>query len=144
MITNIAIASVFVKDVDASKAFYIDVLGFVENSDITLGDGYRWCTVSHPNQPELQVHLTQPGPPQSPDMVAAINRALDEGGMNGLGLSVDDCRKTYDELRSKGVEFLQEPSDRPYGVEAVCRDNSGNWMVLVEQKAYAGGEFPHA
>ena len=60
-ITNIAIASVFVKDIDASKAFYIDVLGFEENSDVTLGDGYRWCTVSHPSQPELQVHLTGPG-----------------------------------------------------------------------------------
>ena len=42
------------------------------------------------------------------------------------------------------MEFLQEPVDRPYGVEAVCRDNSGNWMVLVEQKAYTGADFPHA
>jgi catechol 2,3-dioxygenase-like lactoylglutathione lyase family enzyme len=144
MITNIAIASIFVKDIDASKAFYIDVLGFDENSDVTLSDGYRWCTVSHPNQPELQVHLTQPGPPFSPEMVTAMNRALDEGGMNGLGMAVDDCHKTYEELSARGVEFLQEPADRPYGVEAVCRDNSGNWMVLVEQKAYAGEDFPHS
>ena len=139
MITNISIASIFVKDVDASKAFYIDVLGFVENADVTLADGsYRWCTVSHPNQPELAVHLTVPGPPHSPDMVAAINRALDEGGMHGLGMNVDDCRKTYDDLRAKGVEFLQEPEERPYGIEAVARDNSGNWMVLVEQREYSG------
>ena len=144
MITNIAIASVFVKDIDESKAFYIDVLGFVENSDVTLADGYRWCTVSHPNQPEIQVHLTPPGPPFTPEMVEAINRALDQGGMNGLGMAVDDCHKTYLELKEKGVEFLQEPADRPYGVEAVCRDNSGNWMVLVEQKAYTGEEFAHA
>ena len=61
MITNISIASVFVKDVDASKRFYIDVLGFEENTDITLGDGYRWCTVMHPSQPELQVHLPSRG-----------------------------------------------------------------------------------
>ena len=144
MITNIAIAPIYVKDIDESKAFYIDVLGFVENSDVTLADGYRWCTVSHPNQPELQVHLTTPGPPHSPEMVAAMNRALDEGGMHGLGMAVDDCRKTYEDFRARGVEFLQEPSDRPYGVEAVCRDNSGNWMVLVEQKAYTGESFPHA
>ena len=111
---------------------------------MTLGDGYRWCTVSHPSQPELQVHLTVPGPPHTPDMIAAMNRALDEGGMHGLGMAVDDCHKTYEELRAKGVEFLQEPSERPYGVEAVCRDNSGNWMVLVEQKAYAGQDFPHS
>jgi len=143
MITHIAIATVWVKDVDASKAFYLDVLGFHENTDITLGDGYRWCTVSSPTQPELQVHLAVPGPPHSPEMVEAINRALDEGGMNGLGLSVDDCQKTYEELSAKGVQFLQEPSERPYGVEAVCRDNSGNWMVLVEPREYTGADFAH-
>ena len=143
MITNISLTTVFVKDIDASKAFYVDVLGFQEHTDLALGDGYRWCTVQHPNQPELQVHLTQPGAPFSPEMVDAMNRSLDEGGMNGLGLAVDDCRKTYEELTAKGVEFLQEPSERPYGVEAVCRDNSGNWTVLVEQKAYTGADFPH-
>jgi catechol 2,3-dioxygenase-like lactoylglutathione lyase family enzyme len=141
MITNISIASVFVKDVDASKAFYIDVLGFAEHTDITLGDGYRWCTVKHPNQPELQVHLTIPGPPIAPDMVAAMNRALDEGGLFGLGMQVDDCHKTYDELRGKGVEFIQTPQERPYGVEAVARDNSGNWMVLVEEREFDAAEF---
>ncbi len=141
MITNISITSVFVKDVDESKAFYIDVLGFVEKDDITLGDGYRWCTVAHPNQPELNVHLTVPGPPHSPDMVEAINRALDEGGMHGLGVNVDDCRKTADELRDKGVQFIQEPEERPYGVEAVIRDNSGNWMVLVEPREYSPEDF---
>jgi catechol 2,3-dioxygenase-like lactoylglutathione lyase family enzyme len=144
MITNISIASVFVKDVDASKAFYTEVLGFEEGTDITLGDGYRWCTVHHPSQPELQVQLAVPGPPQSPEMVEAINRALDEGSMNGLGMNVDDCRKTYEELKSKGVEFLQEPSERPYGIEALARDNSGNWMVLVEPREYTGEDFAHA
>jgi predicted enzyme related to lactoylglutathione lyase len=144
MITNIAIAPIYVKDIDESKAFYVDVLGFEENSDVTLSDGYRWCTVSHPNQPEIQVHLTIPGPPHTPEMVAAMSRALDEGTMHALGMAVDDCHKTFEELTAKGVEFLQEPSDRPYGVEAVCRDNSGNWMVLVEQKAFSGEDFPHS
>ena len=69
MITNISITSVFVKDVDESKKFYTEVLGFQEKDDITLGGGFRWCTVVHPNQPELQVHLTVPGPPHSPEMV---------------------------------------------------------------------------
>lgn len=141
MITNVSIASVFVKDIDASKAFYIDVLGFVENADITLGNGYRWCAVNHPNQPELQVSFAVPGPPQTPEMVAAINRALDDGTMHGLGLNVDDCRKTYDELVAKGVEFIQAPEERPYGVEAVARDNSGNWMVLVEPRPFTPGDF---
>ena len=51
MITNISIVSVFVKDVDESRNFYVDVLGFEAKDDITLGDGYRWCTVVHPSSP---------------------------------------------------------------------------------------------
>jgi predicted enzyme related to lactoylglutathione lyase len=123
MITNISIVSVFVTDVDESKRFYTDVLGFEAKDDITLGDGYRWCTVVHPSQPELMVSLAVPGPPHPPQLVEA---------MNGLGLTVDDCQKTYEELEAKGVEFIQPPSQRPYGTEALCRDNSGNWLVLVE------------
>src|SRR6476620_5088261 len=103
MITNIAIMSVFVKDVDESKRFYTEILGFDLKDDITLGDGYRWCTVVHPRQPELQVHLTVPGPPFSPDLVEALKR--------------------------------------PYGVEALCRDNSGNWLVLVEPSEYTPADF---
>jgi catechol 2,3-dioxygenase-like lactoylglutathione lyase family enzyme len=141
MITNISIASVFVKDVDESLRFYTDVLGFAPESDITLGDGYRWCTVVHPSQPELQVHLTAPGPPLPDYLVEAIRRAQDEGGMHGLGVDVDDCRKTYEDLKARGVEFIQEPSERPYGVEAVCRDNSGNWMVLVEKRDWKPEDF---
>ena len=132
MITNISIVSVFVKDVDESKRFYIDVLGFDAKDDIVLGDGYRWCTVIHPSQPELMVSLAVPGPPHPPDLIEAMQRAQAEGGMHGLGLNVDDCQKTYEELSAKGVEFIQPPSQRPYGTEALCRDNSGNWLVLIQ------------
>jgi catechol 2,3-dioxygenase-like lactoylglutathione lyase family enzyme len=135
MITNISLTSVFVKDIDESKRFYVDVLGFVEGDDVDLGD-YRWCTVQHPSQPELHVHLALPGPPYSPEMVEAIHRSMDEGGMHGVGVNVDDCRRTVEELKAKGVEFIQEPEERPYGVEALLRDNSGNWMVLVEPRAF--------
>jgi catechol 2,3-dioxygenase-like lactoylglutathione lyase family enzyme len=141
MITNISIVSVFVKDVDESLKFYTDVLGFEAKDDVTLGDGYRWCTVVHPSQPELQIHLTPPGPPMSDDLVGAIRRAQDAGGMAGVGLNVDDCRKTYEDLKAKGVEFLQEPAERPYGVEALLRDNSGNWMVLVEPREWEPEDF---
>ena len=54
------------------------------------------------------------------------------GIISSLGLNVDDCQKTYEQLTAKGVEFLQPPSQRPYGTEALCRDNSGNWLVLIE------------
>jgi len=132
MITNIALFTVYVSDQDESKAFYVDKLGFVERSDVTLGDGFRWVTVGHPTQPELEVTLMTPGPPLDDDMADAIRRALAKGSMGGFGLCTDDCRKAYEDLTANGVEFVQPPSDRPYGVEAVMRDNSGNWLVLVE------------
>jgi predicted enzyme related to lactoylglutathione lyase len=132
VITNVSIVNVFVTDQDEAKQFYTDILGFQAKDDVTLGPGYRWCTVAHPSQPELLISLTIPGPPMSADLIEAMTRAQSAGGMNGLGFNVDDCEKTYAELTEKGVEFVQPPTTRPYGVEAVCRDNSGNWMVLIE------------
>jgi catechol 2,3-dioxygenase-like lactoylglutathione lyase family enzyme len=141
MITNVSLATVWVKNQDQAKAFYIDKLGFREHTDVTMGDGYRWVSVVHPDHPELQLTLMVPGPPLDEESAANYARMLDKGAMPGVGLATDDCRKTYEELRAKGVEFLQEPSDRPYGVEAMIRDNSGNWMVLVEEKPYTAGDF---
>ena len=141
MITNISIVSVWVKDIDESLAFYTDVLGFVAKDDIQLGPDFRWCTVCHPSQPELQVHLTTPSKPLSDELIDAMVRAQSQGGLPGIGLQVDDCRATYEELVAKGVEFLQTPEERPYGVEALMRDNSGNWMVLVEPRAYSPEDF---
>ena len=135
MITNISLMSLFVTDPDEARRFYTEVLGFEARADVTLGD-YRWLTVGHPEQPELDIHLTVPGPPLDPEMIEAVRRALANGTMGGFGLKTDDCRKTYEELTAKGVEFVQPPADRPYGVEAVIRDNSGNWLVLVEPREF--------
>jgi catechol 2,3-dioxygenase-like lactoylglutathione lyase family enzyme len=134
MITNISLVTVYCLDQDKARDFYVDKLGFKPRSDVTMGEGYRWVTVSHPNQPEIEVTLMTPGPPLDPDAAEFVRRQLGKGQMGGLGLQVDDCCKTYEELSAKGVEFLQEPSDRPYGVEAIIRDDSGNWLVLVESK----------
>ena len=141
MITNISIVSVFVKDVDESQAFYTEILGFEPRDDITLGEGYRWCTVVHPNQPELMVNLSVPGPPLAADLVEAMKRAQDEGGLPGLGLRVDDCQRTYEELSAKGVEFLQK-REAPVRRRGAVRDNSGNWLVLVEPSEYSPPTSP--
>jgi catechol 2,3-dioxygenase-like lactoylglutathione lyase family enzyme len=143
MITNVALFTLYVTDQDEAKAFYIDKLGFVEGTDVSMGDGFRWCTVRHPNQPDLEVALMTPGPPLDDDLVEAIRRAQAKGSMGGFGVATDDCRKTFEELRAKGVEFVQEPEERPYGVEALMRDNSGNWLVMVESREFTGEDFPH-
>ncbi len=133
-IKNISLVTVYVTDQDAAKNWYIDKLGFVETADITMGDnGFRWVSVCHPDQRELEVTLMVPGPPLDDNLADAIRRALANGTHGALGLNTDNCQKAYEELSAKGVEFVQPPSDRPYGVEAVFRDNSGNWLFLVEQ-----------
>jgi catechol 2,3-dioxygenase-like lactoylglutathione lyase family enzyme len=141
MITNVSLATVYVEDQDAARDFYVDVLGFEVRDDITIGEGFRWVTVGHPSQPELQLTLMVPGPPLDPEAADAVRRLMKKGSLSAVGLHVDDCAKTATELKAKGVDFLQEPSDRPYGVEAVIRDNSGNWIVLVEEKPYTAADF---
>ena len=141
MITNVSLVTVFCLDQTEARDFYVNVLGFEPYTDITMGEGYRWVTVRHPSQPELELTLMTPGPPLDEEAAAFVRRQLEAGKMGGVGLSVDDCRKTAEELAAKGVTFLQEPSDRPYGVEAVIRDNSGNWLVLVEPKAFTPEDF---
>jgi predicted enzyme related to lactoylglutathione lyase len=143
MITNVSLVSVHVTDQDKAKAFYLDKLGFVEQADISMGDGYRWLAVHHPDHPEVLVNLAKPGPPHDPEYIEAMERALAKGQHGGIGLATDDCRTTIEDLKAKGVEVIQEPADRPYGVEAVIRDDCGNWLVLVEQKPWDGSEFPH-
>ncbi len=140
MITHVSLATVWVNDQDEAKSFYIDKLGFREAIDVSMGDGYRWVTVSHPDHPELELTLMKPGPPLDDEDAAAFQRMLDKGSLGAVGLGTDDCQRTYEELSARGVAFIQEPSDRPYGVEAILRDNSGNWLVLVEHKAGGSGE----
>jgi catechol 2,3-dioxygenase-like lactoylglutathione lyase family enzyme len=141
MITNVSLMTLYVTDQDAARDFYVDTLGFEAKTDVSMGEGFRWVTVSHPNQPELEITLMLPGPPLDEEMAEVVKRALAKGQMGGFGLRVDDCRKTFEELSAKGVEFPQPPSERPYGVEAVMRDNSGNWLVLVEPREFSPEDF---
>lgn len=142
MITHVSLVTVWVTNQDAARDFYVNTLGFVAHTDVRMGDGFRWVTIVHPDHSELEITLMVPGPPLDDEMATAVRRSLANGNMGALGLATDDCQKTYDELVSKGVEFVQPPSDRPYGVEAVMRDNSGNWLVLVERTPYDGDAIP--
>ena len=70
-----------------------------------------------------------------------MNRALDEGGMHGLGMRVDDCRKTYEDLSAKGVEFVQEPEERPYGVEAVAGTTPATGWCWSSERQFTAADF---
>jgi hypothetical protein len=98
-----------------------------------MGD-FRWLAVSPPGQPDLDLVLfaVKAGGPFSEEAAEHLRALLQKG----LGMGVfdtDDCRATYDDLSAKGVEFVSPPQEQPYGVEAVFRDNSGNWFSLTQR-----------
>lgn len=96
--------------------------------------GCRWLTVGPPRQPEVAFTLNVPAPPLfDPGTAAEVVGLIARGVMPGFILSCDDCRATYEDLRSRGVEFQQAPTRMPYGIDAAFRDPSGNAVRLVER-----------
>jgi catechol 2,3-dioxygenase-like lactoylglutathione lyase family enzyme len=135
MITRLSHAGVWVLDQDEALAFYTTKLGFEVRTDARMDNGFRWLTVGPAADPDFELMLGHPGPPMVDEESAAMIRTLVAKGVLGGGVwESDDCRRTYEELSARGVTFLQEPAERPYGVEAVFRDNSGNWFSLTEHR----------
>jgi catechol 2,3-dioxygenase-like lactoylglutathione lyase family enzyme len=134
MIKRLNHVNVFVLDQERAKAFYTETLGFDVRNDAVL-DGFRWLTVGPKDQPDLNILLADPAPPMfSPEDAAVVRELVAKGALTGGVFETDDCQRTYEELSAKGVTFLQEPADRPYGVEALFRDDSGNWFSLTQPK----------
>jgi catechol 2,3-dioxygenase-like lactoylglutathione lyase family enzyme len=134
MVTGISHTYVWVEDLDRALAFYTDKLGFEVRDDVQIGD-VRWLTVGHPNQRSLRLVLSEINLSLDSEAAAQVREMLAKGAINGGGLMTDDCRKTYEELTAVGVTFMQPPADRPYGTEAIFRDDSGNLWGLVQPKA---------
>jgi predicted enzyme related to lactoylglutathione lyase len=133
---RIANTQLWVHDQDEALAFYRDKLGWEVRSDVTMpemGD-FRWLTVAPPAQPDFAVVLMAiPGPPVMDEESAAGVRDLMAKGFAGtLFLTTEDCRASYEELRARGVEFSEEPTERPYGIDAGLRDPSGNSLRLTQ------------
>ena len=135
MITRLKSMGIYVKDQNEALEFYTQKVGFELNSDVTQG-GYRWLAVSPKGQPELQFSLSalKPGGNLTEEGVEMLTNLLDTGQLQGGIWETDDCRKTYEEMAGNGVEFMQEPVDMPWGVQALWKDNSGNWFTLIEPK----------
>ncbi|MEV6109755.1 VOC family protein [Streptomyces sp. NPDC051940] len=136
MITHLAITTVWTTDQDRSLKFFTEKLGFDVISDVTMGEGgMRWVTVGVPGKPELEMALMRTdGSGLDPESAEALTKLVDKGVLGAGAFHTDDCRRTYEELKAKGVEFLQEPAERPYGVEAIFRDDSGNWYSLNQRR----------
>jgi catechol 2,3-dioxygenase-like lactoylglutathione lyase family enzyme len=122
---------IYVLDHDEAIDFYAGKLGLEVGVDADLG-AFRWLTVHAPGKPEAQVVLGTPDMGHDAETAAAIRELMAKGGCNGVIFSVDDCRKTYEELRAKGVEFTQEPTEHFYGIDCGLRDPFGNPIRLSQ------------
>ena len=134
MIDGFALVCLNVLDLDEAKHFYVDVLGFEVGIDREM-DGFRWLTVHVPGRPDLPMMLVVPEPPTVEEPIAGQLRSLIARGYLGLGaLSTDDCWKTYRDLKAKGVDFIEEPEERFYGIDAAFRDPFGNHWRLTQPR----------
>jgi len=138
---RIANAHLWVDDQDEALAFYTHKLGMEVRMDVTLPElgSFRWLTVGPVGQPDVGIALMKiPGPPIMDAETAEQVRTLMAKGFAGtVFLTTDDCRRSYDELKSRGVEFSEAPEERPYGIDSGFRDPSGNSIRLTQVREMA-------
>ncbi len=135
MITKHSHSTVYVTDQDRAKAFYTEKLGFEVRDDARMG-AFRWLTVAPKTQPESCIILygITPGPWMTEEHANMLKTLVQAGAIGGGVLECDDIRKEYETLKAKGVEFKSEPKEMPYGIEAVFRDDSGNFWSLGQRR----------
>jgi predicted enzyme related to lactoylglutathione lyase len=134
---RIPIIALRVLDQERALAFYTEKLGFTVTNDVDLG-AMRWLTVSPPGQPDQEVLLERVGPPiVDAETREQIDTLIAKGFGGTLFLQVDDCRAAFDDIVAKGVEVIQEPMERFYGIDAAFRDDSGN-QIRMNQPVETG------
>src|SRR5579871_911733 len=140
MIQRLSHITIYVLDQDEALDFYVNKLGFEVRMDAKMDNGFRWLNVGPKGQPNLQIVLMPTGPsPMMNQETSDMLRSLIKKGVLGAGVfQTANCQQTYEELKAKGVEFGQPPTERFYGIEALLKDNSGNWFSMTQPKeAYA-------
>jgi|SRR4051794_10977885 catechol 2,3-dioxygenase-like lactoylglutathione lyase family enzyme len=139
---RLANTQLWVHDQDEALAFYTDKLGMEVRSDVTLpemGD-FRWLTVGPAGQPDFAIVLMAiPGPPvMDPETAEQVKTLMAKGFAGTVFLTTDDAQGSYEELKSRGVEFTEEPEERPYGIDSGFRDPSGNSFRLTQVREGVG------
>ena len=140
MVQKLSHVTLFVNNQDQAKDFYVNKLGFEVRTDDTMDNGFRWLTVGAKSQPDVEIVLMEPqsGPMLDEEATQAVRLLLKKGVLGAGVFQVDDCRKTYEELKQKGVQFASAPEDRFYGVEAIMKDGLGNWFSMTQPKPWQG------
>ena len=135
MLKQLTYVQVWVHDQDEALAFYTDKLGMELREDVSvpeMGD-FRWVSVGVPGQDVSLTLLSVPGPPVfEEDTRQKVLEVLAKGAAGGLFFTADDIQATFDDLKSRGVEVTQEPTEQPYGIDAGFRDVSGNQFRVMQ------------
>ena len=138
---KITTAQIWVHDQDEALAFYTEKLGFEVRMDATLPEmgNFRWLTVGPVGQPDVSIVLMAiPGAPVMDEQTAEQVRTLMAKGFAGtVFFTTDDCQASYEELKARGVEFVEAPEERPYGIDTGFRDPSGNHFRLTQVRELA-------
>ena len=139
MLNRISISQIFVLDQDQAVDFYVGKLGLEVSQDIDLG-AMRWLTVRAPGDPTRDILLELPGPPGMDERSGEQVRDLVTKGATGFtaGFTTSDCRKTYETLKARGVEFTEEPTEHSYGIDCGLRDPFGNHLRIVQPAEQTG------
>jgi predicted enzyme related to lactoylglutathione lyase len=134
MLNKLTHVNVWVNDQDEALAFYTEKLGMELRDDVTLPElgGFRWLTVGPPGQDGVAIALMTDPDFFEADTQSMLKELLGRGVLGGLFFTVDDCQQAFEELKSRGVEFSQEPTQQPYGIDAGFRDSSGNAFRMMQ------------
>ena len=138
---RIANAQLWVHDQDEALAFYTKKLGMEVRADVTLAElgDFRWLTVGPAGQPDVAIVLMAiPGPPvMDAETAEQVRELMGKGFAGTIFLTTDDCRASYEELKGRGVTFVEQPEERPYGIDSAFRDPSGNNIRLTQVREIA-------
>jgi uncharacterized glyoxalase superfamily protein PhnB len=138
---RIANAQLWVHDQDEALAFYTEKLGMEVRSDVTVAEmgDFRWLAVGPAGQPDVAIVLMAiPGPPvMDSDTAEQVKALMGKGFAGTIFLTTEDCQASYEELKDRGVEFVEQPEERPYGIDSSFRDPSGNSIRLTEVREMA-------
>jgi uncharacterized glyoxalase superfamily protein PhnB len=133
---RISNAQLWVHDHEEALAFYTQKVGMEVRTDVTVPElgNFRWLTVGPTDQPDIAIVLMEiPGPPVMDEATAEqVRNVMAKGFAGTIFLTTDDVHASYDELRSRGVEFSEAPEQRPYGIDSGFRDPSGNSIRLTQ------------
>ena len=138
---KIASAQLWVHDQDVALEFYTRKLGMEVRADVTVPElgNLRWLTVGPAGQDDVSIALMAiPGQPvMDDDTRKQVGEIMAKGFAGSIFLNTDDVHAAYEDLTNRGVEFVEQPHEAPYGIDSSFRDPSGNHFRLAQVRAEA-------